>query len=189
MENRNGSGYIDPTANSTRLFSTQPMDGEIWGNSLGDEYLILRSHRDQNIAQVLKLWPEWKENRTIKITSRQERYTNPAGVQYLFYKNLTEYIKDTTQEEYLDAMQAVGDALGVKITVSGEKGEEQDQRGEMLREAREALYRANETNDALSKQLDNAIQEKIDMRMERDKLRERLARCCEKLIDLGWLED
>lgn len=189
METRNGSGYIDPTANGTQLFSTTPMDGEIWKDNIGNEYLVLRAHEETGIAQVLKLWTNYRKGRSVKVTSRQEMYTNPEATQYMFYDKLTEYVKDTTQEEYLDAMQAVGDALGVKITVSGAENEAPDQREEMLRGAREALDRANEIISALREQLDNAIQEKVEMRMERDKMRERLTKCCEKLIDLGCLED
>lgn len=189
MEKRNGRGYIDTTANGTQLFSTTPMDGEIWKDNAENEYLILRVHSETGIAQVLKLWDREKAGRTVKITSRQEMHTNPEATQYMFYNKLTEYIKDTTQEEYLDTMQAVGDALGVKITVSGVKDGAPGQQDKMLQEAQEELNRARERSYALSEQLDAANQSRIEMELEVKKLRARLTKCCEKLIDLGWLED
>lgn len=141
MENRNGSGYIDTTANGTQLFSTTPMDGEIWKDNAGNEYLILRVHSETRIAQVLKLW-EW----------------------------------DWTGRD-------------VKITVSGVKDETPGQQDKMLQEAQEELNRARERSHALSEQLDAANQSRIEMGLEVKKLRARLTKCCEKLIDLGWLED
>lgn len=189
MENRNGSGYIDTTANGTQLFSTTPMDGEIWKDKAENEYLILRAHSETRIAQVLKL-REWDQTgRAVKITSRQMMYVNPEATQYMPCNKLTEYIKDSTQEEYLDAMQAVGDALGVKITVSGVKDGTPGQQDKMLQEAQEELNRARERSYALSEQLDAANQSRIEMELEVKKLRARLTKCCEKLIDLGWLED
>lgn len=141
MENRNGSGYIDTTANGTQLFSTTPMDGEIWKDNAENEYLILRAHSETRIAQVLKLWDGEKAGRT------------------------------------------------VKITVSGVKDGTPGQQDKMLQEAQEELNRARERSHALCEQLDAANQSRIEMGLEVKKLRERLTKCCEKLIDLGWLED
>lgn len=226
MENRNGSGYVDPTANDARVFGNYPMDGEIWQDNAGTEYLILRSHESEAMCNVLKLFPNQRPG-CVKIISRMEMYANPAYTSYRFFRNLTEYVKGTTQEDYLDVMQAVGDALSVRIKVSAEKeaqgtqDEETEKKLEWLEKKNEdawesiaslekrrddlkaeveeawgrladvenRMQREQEIAEALRRQLDEATQEKMGLRAELVKCKERLRKCCEKLIDLGILED
>lgn len=96
------------------------------------------------------------------------------------------------KQENADAWESIAslekrrDALKAEAERKGQKLHEARMR---LEETEKRLHREQEINEALRHQLDEAARERLELRAELAKCRERLCKCCEKLIDLGILED
>lgn len=111
---RNASGYYDETPYKAVFRGAQP--GEIWKTTLGKEFLIVAAH-NSNMYTVLALYDQYKPD-TMEITSRQQMYTNPAMIQYLFGNNLTEFVKALPEDEFDAVVDAVGDSLCITVKVN-----------------------------------------------------------------------
>ena len=160
----NASGYYDETPYKAYQNMNTPKPGEIWETSLGKEYLILKNQG--GFCTVLALCDTNRNNECIGIISREQKYTNPAMVQYVFNTAFCQFVKAIPDDKYLDIMGMVADSLEVKINVIDTKEENDGEFKALQDKCRELNQKAYDLEVELKKcEWDKALLESECMKL------------------------
>jgi len=129
--NRNGSGAYDGTAYNAMMGA--PKAGEIWTFKNGyaeKEVLVIKNHG--TVCTTVSLVDEQKGRDCIEIVSKSIKYCVPYMLQYSFNQSFGEFIKKLPDEEFDCVLDAIEDALDLKINRPDEEEVNEDEVNEAV---------------------------------------------------------
>ena len=166
-ENRNASGYLDPTAYLGSCGATAK-PGEIWTRKWqeDEEYLVIKNHG--GFCTTLKLTDE-AVAAGIAVVSKRKRYTDPAMVGYTFSSTLGDFVKQLTDEAFKMVIRAVEDALSINLLLPPVEtpDREADTEFERPKLENETLREEIENSNAAREKWEYKVAEKLDEARQR----------------------
>lgn len=109
----NASGYKDEPCYKTIRKMDVPKPGEIWENGKNGKTVLVLGNMN-GICSILNLIDQEKEGR-IKVQARVPMYTSPIMVSWCFTTDLTNYVMNSTLDDFNAVKWGVTDALGLTI--------------------------------------------------------------------------